>query len=59
MNVNSPVLWVRIRIHFGRLFPDSDRIALGMRIRIQEGKNDPQKCKSEEISSLEVLVVLF
>jgi hypothetical protein len=33
----------RLRIYFGRLDPDPHISALGMRIRIQEDQNDPQK----------------
>jgi hypothetical protein len=43
-------LWIRIRIDFGRL---------GMRIRIQKGKDVPQTEKSEEILCFKVLDVLF
>jgi hypothetical protein len=41
------VLWIRIRIDFGRLD------------RIQEGKNDPQKYEKSMFRFFKVLDVLF
>jgi hypothetical protein len=40
-----PVLWIRIHIDFCRL---------GMRIRIQVGRNDPENKNGEEMNCLEV-----
>jgi hypothetical protein len=51
-NVGTALLWIRIRID----------LAIWIRIRIQEGKNDPRNrkiLKSEEISYFETLDVLF